>query len=204
MSTTTITKPADAAEIMGDNFHGADETNRFLGAQLSFDDLQNLMTVRFSPAVLEESREDYVLVACASLSLIDVLEAHPELFYAESNFGYEKEAFAVNKVEAGWQLVRKNPIIGSIDKTWDEQCELLGPDEQVPSASVLAQAIVLHYLKTGERLFEKVYVRTSDMSFTRDHVDIGYFNHGGLGVHYDLGRRRGVRVALAASRDPLV
>ena len=196
------TTPEIAAEIMGYNFHGIDALERHLGVKLSAKSKKLFLTVPFSAEVLQACRETHVLVACGALSLMDVWQAQTGLFYAKSEpwYGAQSEQFARSKVKAGWQLVRKNPVPDSTSKTWDEQNALLGADDLVPSASVLAQAIVIHYLETEERLYETIYVRVSDVHSNGFRVYLGYFDQDALYVHSHWDGDRGSFIGLASSR----
>lgn len=195
--------PEQAATIMGSNFHGIDALERHLGVKLSAKSKKLFLSVPFSAATLQACAETHVLVACGALSLMDVRQAQTGLFYAKSDpwYGAASEQFARSKVKAGWQLVRKNPVPDSTRKTWVEQNALLGADEQVPSASVLAQAILIHYLETEERLYETIYVRVSDVRSGGALVDLGIFDQGGLdGVRYRWAGFRYSGLGLASSR----
>lgn len=173
-----------ASAIMGSNFHGFDALERHFGVKLSPKSKRLFGGVPFSAAVLQTCAETHVLVACGALSLMDVWQAQSDLFYAMSDPWYDQpsEQFAHSKVKAGWQLVRKNPVPESTSKTSDEQNSLLGADETVPSASVLAQATLLCYLETKERLFETIFVRSSDVDNRGNHVYLGFFGSQGLVV----------------------
>ncbi len=194
--------PEQAATIMGSNFHGIDALERHLGVKLSAKSKKLFLSVPFSAATLQACAETHVLVACGALSLMDVRQAQTGLFYAKSDpwYGAASEQFARSKVKAGWQLVRKNPVPDSTRKTWVEQNALLGADEQVPSASVLAQAILIHYLETEERLYETIYVRVSDVRSGGALVDLGIFDQGGLGVFRNWVSDRNSDIGLASSR----
>ena len=199
------TTPEIAAEIMGRGFHGTDALECHLGVKLSPKSKKLFLTVPFSAEVLQACHETHVLVACGALSLMDVWRVQTRLFYSNSDpwYGDSSKWFAHSKVKAGWQLVRKNPVPDSSRKTWDEQNQLLRQDEQVPSASVLTQAILIHYLETGERLFEDIYVRCSDMDYDSDRVRLGHFDEDGLRVGYywdGWDGNWGVVVGLSSSR----
>ena len=142
----------------------------------------------FSPKVLEECRETRILAYLAPLSLVGIWTANTPMSYSESNprYGQEKEKFARTKVKVGWYLIRKDVTPTSLKKTWDEQLVLLGKNEEVPSAAVMAQAILLHYLGTGERLFESFYLRTSDVDSDGCRVHVGSFDADRLRFDYDL------------------
>jgi len=57
-----------------------------------------------------------------------------------------------------------------------------------------------HFLATGERLFEKIYVRCSDVDSDGDRVLVGLFDSGGLYVYYRWVDRRGGYVGVASAR----
>ncbi len=191
--------PSEAAAIMGGNFHSLDVTERHLGVKFMTKQKKVLATVPFGPAVLQACSETHILVACGGVSLLEIWQACNDLFYIKSDVWYKNEHFATTKVRPGWYLVRKNLVPYSTSKTWDEQVTLLGPDEQVPSAAVLAQTILIHCMETEERLFGAIYVRSSDVISDGNHVYLGSFVQGGLGVYYfwDGGRRGGIGLASA-------
>lgn len=202
MNLNKYTTLDEAAQIMGDNFHCIEALERHMAVKLSSKSKKLFLTVPFSAEVLQACRETHVLVACGALSLMDIWQAQTGLFYAKSEpwYGARDEQFARSKVKAGWQLVRKNPVPDSTRRTWNEQNALLGQDEQVPSASVLAQAILIHYQETEERLYETIYVRCSDVNSIGGHVYLGIFDQYGLHVDNDWGSRRFNRVGLSSSR----
>ncbi len=192
--------PEQAAAIMGQGFIGIEPLQRHLGVKLSPKSKKLFDRVPFSAEVLQQCAETHVLVACGALSLMDVWQVQTDLLYAKSDPWYKGERFATTRVKAGWQLVRKNPVPDSTSKTWDEQNALLGQNDQVPSASVLAQAILLTYLETKERLFKTIYVRTSDLDSDGLRVCLGLFDSQGLHVYYSWGSRQDSNIGLASSR----
>ncbi len=202
-SIDTTTTPEQAAEIMGTNFHGISTLEQHMGVNLSAKSKKLFTKVPFSTETLMACRETHVLVACGDLSLMDVWQAQTGLFYAKSEpwYGARGEHFARSKGKTGWQLVRKNPVPDSTRRTWNEQNALLGQDEQVPSASVLAQAIIIHYQETEERLYETIYVRCSDVDSIGGRVYLGIFDQYGLHVDNDWDSRRFNRVGLSSSRN---
>ena len=109
------------------------------------------------------------------------------------------QEFAQTKVETGWYLIRKDVVPNSRSKNWEEQKALLTNHEEVPSAGVMVQAIMLHFLCSGERLFENVYVRTSSVDSVGHRVLVGYFVADGLNVYYWIDFRNGL-LGLASSR----
>ena len=64
----------------------------------------------------------------------------------------------------------------STNKTWDEQQALLANNEETPTAQVMVYTIIGYFLATGERLFEKIYVRCSDVDSGGLRVFVGDFD----------------------------
>ncbi len=199
---TSSCSPSEAATIMGSNFLGLDVTERHLGVKFMTKQKKVLATVPFGPAVLQACSETHVLVACASLSLLEVWQKQGQLFYGKSDpwYGHASEQTSRSRIKAGWYLVRKSPVPDSTRKTWSEQQTLLGQDEQVPSASVLAQTILLTFLETRERLFEAIYARSSDMDSNGYNISLGWFDLGGLVVDCDWVDLSRNYLGLASSR----
>jgi hypothetical protein len=128
------------------------------------------------------------------LSLLDVRATFADLFFSKTGGWYaeEKQSFSRASVPVRWHLLRTTPVPESLGKTWDEQCRLLLPDEEVPSAATVAFATMLHFRATGQRLFKGCYVRTSDVGAVGLRVRVGRFAAGGFVVddlwdHYRYG-----------------
>lgn len=180
-----------AREIMGRNMFGIEEAIKHFGVNPSRQQLAVLADVPFTEAVLEACKDTHVLVAVFPMSILDIRgKAERKLFYSHEDAWYNKQAFAKDRGETQWTLVRKTPVDNSTSKTWDEQQALLGKDDETPTARVMVYAIIGHYLNTGERLFENVYVRCSDVDSDGRRVLVGSFGSDGLGVgHYWDGNR---------------
>ncbi len=182
-STFSLTCPIEqAAEIMGRNLYDLGTVKNHFEFTCSAEQRQFLRSVPFSPEVLETCKKTHLLVLCTQLSLMDVWRKYTMLFRYREDPWYANEEFAAVPAELGWQLVRKDCLPDSLNKTWAEQLKLLSEQEEVSSPAVLAQAILLHFLETGERLFEKIYVRTPSTDSVGDHVVLGDFVGRGLGV----------------------
>ena len=174
-----------AREIMGTNFFGIEEAIKYFGVNATKQQLAYLAEVPFSEEVLKSCKDTHVLVAIFPLSILDIRgiakkQSDRTLFYSQD--WYDKQAFAKDKGEVGWQLVRKEPIANSTSKTWNDQQALLSKDEETPTARIVVYTMVGHFLATGERLFEKIYVRCVDLDWGGDRVSVGGFDAGGLDV----------------------
>jgi hypothetical protein len=191
-----------AREIMGTNMFGVEEAMKHFGVNPSKAQLAALAEIPFSEAVLEQCKDTHVLVAVFPLSILDIRSKANvrKLFYDQS--WYNGESFAKSRGKIGWQLVRKTPVSNSTSKNWSEQQALISQDDETPTAQVLAYTIIGHFLATGERLFEKIYVRTSSVDSGGGRVSLGDFDATGLWVDsFWDGRRVGVLAVSSARKS---
>jgi len=188
-----------AREIMGKNFFGVEETIQHFGVNPTRQQTLVLSEIPFSEAVLQEAKDTHVLVAVFPLSVLEIRgKMDSKLFYDQS--WYNKESFAKERGEASWQLVRKTPVDNSVSKNWEEQQALIGEDDEVPTAQVMVYTIIGHYLATGERLFEHIYVRTSSVGSGGYRVDVGDFAPYGLGISSCWGGHRYDLLGVSSAR----
>lgn len=200
LPTVTLTVSQERArEIMGSNFHGPDQVAEHFRVRFTEDELGRLAEVPFSEDVLESCKDTHILVAGYPLSILEVKKRAKPHFWNQD--WYIGEPFAKKtKPELRWYLVRKTAVPNSFSKTWAEQQELL-ETSFVPQACVMVYSIVLHFLATGERLFERTYVRCQDVDSGGYRVDVGRFDAGGLGVRSLWDDGRSDRLGLAAARN---
>lgn len=154
-----------ARKIMGENYFGIGEAMDYFGVNPTKQQLAYLAEVPFSKETLVACKDTHVLVAIFSLSIIDIRsivdKSEQNLLYNRD--WYDKQVFAQDKGDVGWQLVRKTPVEKSTSKEWNEQRTLLSTNEEVPNTRVLVYTVIGHFLVTGERLFEHIYVRCADI-----------------------------------------
>lgn len=189
-----------AREIMGRNMFGVEEAMKHFGANPSKQQLAILAEIPWSEDVLATCKDTHVLVAVLPMTILDI-RGHVEgkaLFYAQD--WYNKQAFAKDKGEVGWQLVRKEPIANSTSKTWNDQQALLSKDEETPTARIVIYTMIGHFLATGEHLFEKIYVRTSNLDSDGYRVYVGAFDSGGLSLDRWSDDARSDNIGLSAVR----
>ena len=197
------TSQKKAREIMGKNMFGIEDAIKHFGVNPSKAQLAALGEVPFSEETIEACKATHVLVAVFPMSILDVrAKVKGELwqaFYDRS--WYYKEAFAKDRGEIGWQLIRKTPVENSTNKTWNDQQALLGKDDETPKAQVMVYTTIGHYKAQNERLFEKVWVRCSDLVSDGSHVYVGFFVAKDLFVfhHWD-DCRYNVALGLASAR----
>jgi hypothetical protein len=187
-----------ASEIMGRNFFGVEEAILHFGVNPSKQQLAYLAEVSWSEEVLATCKDTHVLIAVFPMSILDIRGKATDKFYTQD--WYNKQVFAKYKGDVGWQLVRKTPIDNSTSKTWSEQQALLSQDEETPSAQVMVYTIIGHFLATGERLFESVYVSTSSLDLDVYRVIVGVFDSCGLNVDRWIGDDRNGGVGLSVAR----
>ena len=187
-------------EIMGRNFFGIREAVRHFGINPLHQQLTDLSEVPFSENVLQACKDTHILVAVFPLSILDIRKkVERNLFYSHDDAWYNNQAFAKEKGETSWHLIRKDIVSESTSKTWQEQQALLAEKEGVPSAQVMIYTIIGHYKSSGERLFEKVYARCQCFSSDGYRVSVGRFGSAGLCVVNCWGVSRRDSFGLASS-----
>jgi len=188
-----------AREIMGKNFFGIEEAIKHFGVNASKQQTAALSEVPFTEADLEECKNTHVLIAVFTLSILEVRgKMTSKLFYDQS--WYNKESFAKDRGDVSWQLVLKTPVKNSTSKTWQEQRALLSEKEETPTARVMVYTIIGHFLATGERLFENIFFRCSDVVSNGVRVLVGDFGARGLGVVGSWGSDHDDNLGMAAAR----
>ena len=193
-----------AHKIMGKNFFGVEDAIKYFGVNATKQQLAYLAEVPFSEEQLSSCKDTHVLVATFALSILDIRgiiakkQSGQTLFFSQD--WYDKQAFAKDKGEVGWQLVRKEMIANSTSKTWNDQQALLSKDEETPTARILVYTVVGHFLATGERLFEKIYVRCVDLDSDGYRIGVGDFDGKGLDVDYWSDDSRDDSLGLSATR----
>lgn len=190
-----------AREIMGRNIFGIEEAIKHFGVNPSKRDLAYMAEVPFSEEVLSACKDTHILVAVFPMSILDIRgKAERGLFYSYEDAWYNKQSFAKDKGSMGWQLVRKTAVENSTSKNWNEQQALLSKDEETPKAQVMGYTIIGHYLATGERLFEKLYVRCVDLDSGGGRVSVGSFDAKGLYVDDWSDSARNEALGLSSAR----
>jgi len=189
-----------AREVMGaKNVFGIEEAIKHFGVNPSKQQTAALAEIPFTEAELEECKETHVLVAVFPFSILEVRgKMTSKLFYDQT--WYNKEAFAKDRGDVSWQLVRKTPFPNSTSKTWQEQQLFLPRTDETPTARVMVYTIIGHLLATGERLFENVYVRCSNVNSNGNRVLVGGFDALGLDVNDYWGDGRHDLVSVASVR----
>ncbi|MBI5077205.1 hypothetical protein HZB94_02395 [Candidatus Falkowbacteria bacterium] len=191
-----------ARELLGgENVLGPEEVEKTWGVRM-----EKVPEILFSEAELIECKDTHILVAICPLSILEIrdkVSGNQSLFRERNRNWYNKESFAKVRGKIEWRLVRKTPVGNSTDKTWDKQQALLTKYEETPTAQVMVYAIIGHFLATGERLFDNIYVRCSDVILRGCRVCVGFFGADGLNVAVSsVDDNAVVSIGVSASRLP--
>ena len=94
-----------------------------------------------------------------------------------------------------WVLMTRDVLEGSRNKNYKDQCALVadhakrtGLAYEVPGALEAAVAMLLHHVRSGERLYSDnpwTYTRCRDTSTLGSHLVVGGFSSGGLDIPHD-------------------
>ncbi len=174
-----------AEMIMGSNYVGPETASQYFGAKFAKKETALISRIPFSEPTLKECKDSHILVLVPKISILDIRDkVERDLFYSHEDawFNKNEEEFAKEKGEVVWQLIRKEPVPNSTSKNWEGQKARLLKDEEVPNARVMVYTIISHYKRTGERLFETIYVRTSSLASDGHRVAVGAFASWGLNV----------------------
>lgn len=179
--------------------HGVLEAREHLGATFTPEELEHLSVLPFLESTLPACAGTHVLAAIAPLSVREIRDRHPDLFWL--NRGppwYRTELFAWDaELSAGWRLRRKGPHPDSRGRTYEEQRQLLGPLEMVPRACQAVYAAALHRLTASEPLFGG-WVRCRGGAGDPDPLAIS--DADGLAILRSSGHLRFPRIGLATMR----
>ncbi|MFA5052519.1 MAG: hypothetical protein WC565_00440 [Parcubacteria group bacterium] len=178
------TSQRQAREIMGSNMFGIEESIAQFGVRPTKEQLDVLAEVPFTEDTLKECRKTHVLVSVFPLSILDIRgRVEHELFEDHADAWINGQAFANERGDASWCLIRKTPVDGSTYRDWFGQQALLAKNEETPTTRAMTYMIIGHYLTTGERLFEYVRVRCRDVDpGLGGRVSIGYSGEEGISI----------------------
>jgi hypothetical protein len=115
------------------------------------------------------------------LTIRELLEQNPDLFYKTREAWWWNEPFATEKGGVRQLQLRTSAVPNSFGKTWDEQRGLVTETELAAVRDVV-DGMVQYFRKMGRRLFPDFYVRCKDVSTHGRHVNVGNFDSSGLFV----------------------
>lgn len=199
MSKTLTVKQAKS--IMGTNFIGSEELREidFLKKIQSKD----IPGIPFSPEVLEEKKNDYLLIlGIAEFSdgkevtirnLLNVFGKDSEqmepCFYNQD--WYNNESFIDTPIKNGWYLIRKNVY----EDSRAVQPVILMKKHKFPSAISCTYAFFVAWLALGINLWYHDFIWCSDTDHNGDRIYVGKYhdadkiNKNGFSIHRHLALR---------------
>jgi hypothetical protein len=191
----TYVSHAEARNIMWYNhFFGIEDVIECLGMQPTENQIKALERIPFTRELLQACKDTHILIAVFSLSILEIGEMNKELILQPKDEWCKDEEFAMDKGLASWQLVRKDFVENSVDKTWNEEQLLLGEDDIVPSARVMVYTMIVYHLKNNKDkvLLYNVFGRCSCVTSNGDCVCVSTFmgkryGNGLLCVTYESG-----------------
>lgn len=203
----------EARKLMGSNFLDASVAERFFG-ELTDEQRKEAKVIpsKILAAIRRMSskeRVEHTLMFDTGISILDIREKAPEWVDKPDDDWYRNEEFAKRTETARWRLIRNRAVSGSYcdgsyARSFKQQVERLGKDQEVPSTRQVIYLTVLTMLARKKRAFPNYPVRTSDMitvTQTPYHVHVGWHAHvNGLvigGLHYDKGDAAGLCLASA-------
>ncbi len=181
---THIEAYMEAHNVLGDDFITPEEVAVLRGLSYTKKQLEFFSeTVPGVSTLLWLKEHNYALIPGPShpLGLKEVQSLTPPLFFGVNNSWHDEHPFSrFEKVETRWIAIHKTEISGSLYKNLKEQLGLLQNMERVPSVVEMAWFITTYYEVRDIRLFEKIRVRTSSVSWWGDPVYIGLFDAWGI------------------------
>ncbi len=157
-------------------------------------------------ASLEWCRDNGMMLVAGPpkpMSLLDVRNVKNDDFYSKEGGWYaenEQEFSRDDKIETKWIAVRKEPIAGSLSKSWSEQRELITDPAIVPNTAETVWALTTYKAVRGVYLLPNHYVRTSSLGSHGYRVCVGSFGAEGLSVDSYWDGVRFDDLGLAAAR----
>jgi hypothetical protein len=205
-----------AREILGQDFLGVEAVRtveerinllRPAETELTFN-LDEVPEIPYSAKDLELAKENGEMLILRPGSLIDIIEqditladlvsllkTQPGLFRTTAFSADDPYAHALGDIKLGWALVKKEVLIRSTSKTFEEQEQELrtystelrerGADKTTVKRRTATEAawdIAAYFLNTGERLLVHTADKTSSRSLLDDNIVVGLFGHKGIAI----------------------
>jgi hypothetical protein len=190
--------------ILGDDYITPEEVAKAYGLSYTDEQLGHFeSTLPDVETILWLRANGCMLIAGppTEMSLLEVRELENKLFYSRW-YAKSKEKFTkTDVVQVGeWLTIRREAVQNSLDKTWEEQQDLITEVEHVPNASEVSYAVTAYFKVRGIYLLKDVYVRTSSVDADGNHVCVGIFDEGGLSVNHDWDDNRLSYIGISSAR----
>lgn len=169
-----------------------EDIEKIYGVRFTSEQRTALENIPFSEQTLRECAGTHMLFPGYSFSLVDLCEEQHDFFFRDSRVWIKSEVGALSRaiVPVCWQLLRMSPVPMTIGEIWPKQQKLLNCDEEIPSAALVIFGAILHFQKSGHRLFGECHVRTSSVDPDGTRVVVGGFDDRGfiVGNYYEDAR----------------
>lgn len=120
------------------------------------------------------------------------------IFYSQD--WYDGQEFAKKQEEPRYRQIRMEAVAGSFNKTFDTQKALLPDTEEIPLVRQVVMGMVVHFLRTEQRMFPTYYVRCLDKVSDGVRVSVGNFDVKGLHVAVSWDDNRNDLLGLSSAR----
>lgn len=134
--------------------------------------------ILFSEALLEECKDTHILVPHIPITLSEIREKIGIITTPNGHPGHCEGIFSGKYLYAQWGLFRKTVVPDSVNKPFEDQRLLLTKQEEIPEVSMLAYAVALYYLTSGNRLFSDIRARCTKSGFTTLRPVVGSSDKG--------------------------
>ena len=179
-----------AREIMGENFFGIEESKRFFGVNPSRWQIWRISRIPFSEEMLDACKDTHILSSVFPITIPDFYNKFGNtLFpyvshYCKNNLNYIDHKGHLKKAvgETAWILLRKEPMFIGKSLMKIKTLSLLCKEDKVPTVLSIVYSMIGHFLKTGNRLFEKVSVLSSDVDSNCFHITVDFIDGIRLGA----------------------
>jgi len=182
-----------ARTILGKDFISPEEVMRARkGVVYSKKQLQDFAESVPAQEVLKWCQENsYILVPGPheNFSLLDAWDLHleeqnffREFYRTESWTPSEKKTIFSDRVHSTWIALRKEPVPGSLSKSYNAQKSLLKEEEGVPNAAEVVWCVTTYKAVRDTFLFPKVFVRTTSADKNNLRIILGDFEARGDGL----------------------
>ncbi|MFH1129554.1 MAG: hypothetical protein V1686_02355 [Patescibacteria group bacterium] len=190
-------------EIMGRNLLGVDVAVRRFNVSMTNEIAKAFSVIPFTEEVLEATKNDHILIADFGISLLDVRGRVKDGLFCDQHLGFcESYGWAEEQETPQWRLIRKAEVPNSRKKNWGKQQHLLQTNEVVPMVRQMAYAIMLNCLENNERLFKRIWVRTSNVNSYGDSFSLGIFDKDGLRIIDWDDSNDDSSIGLASAKEP--
>jgi len=99
-----------------------------------------------------------------------------------------------------WLAVRKEPYLGSMNRAFPEQQQLLSAVEYIPNAAEVTYTITSYCKVRGLRLLKDVSVRTSSVDMSNQSVIVGNHTDDGLSIGQFWDSKSETHIGISSAR----